>query len=358
MRWLAILLLALQLFVRAAAAEDAEQGADQLKRVGEEPLAVTLLKEGSEDIEFSEERTPIPQTLRASEIQWILRSDAPPALVRAVDFMDRGAWLRAFQELAGAKKAGAKTKEGWLDVHLAYYLPLCTYHIAEEDEKNRSKAAESAIKGFAEFIEKNQASWLARRAYFYQGRALLLQGKFKEAEDSFKALGQSKDAGYQSLGRYGLALTRRAQKQTDAAMSELAGLLAGRNPPAEAVALAMQILLEEKKDYKEAAALADKLKGSRDRSLLQRAYELSGCAAFYMGRHREALEDLLRADLLYSSASMPASERVVLCTALAIKGLTLKAPKEYQEWEYQPLLQKYVQRLPPAQRQAVAAFKP
>lgn len=326
---------------------------DELKLVGQPPAKVSILKEKKDEIEYSDEGGTVVQAAKADRVEWVLFADAPLSYKRGMDAFAQGKYQLALEGFLEAQAGKASTKGDWMSAHLDFYVPVC---IILQPEK-MAKALPTAGDRLKEFMEKRKEHWLVYSAAYYYGKSLLLQKKLPEALKSFQDLkGASTVPGIQAKADAGVFLCLRAQGQADAALKQAKALVQAGQSDAEMLAAVADILLEEKKDFAEAEKWAADLVRIDDKSAQQKACEILGCVAFQKKAYRDALEDLLRAELLFTAKPV-SSRRTALHIVLCLKALMEKSPEQFPAWEYEAIFKERSGRLDAEARKAVAEFK-
>jgi hypothetical protein len=120
------------------------------------------------------------------------------------------------------------------------------------------------------------------------------------------------------------------------------------------------LLIDKKKDYKQAYGIATKLVCRGNTRLKALVHELRGCAAFKLKKYEEALEDLLKATILYGDAKKDSenfSARANVYLAGSIKALLSKKSSQYGEWEYKSKLGACLKKMTIADQKLFVSFK-
>lgn len=329
---------------------------DMLKLRGKVPLQVNIDIDKVTDMEipYSDGEISVVQGVRIHGIDWVVFEDAPVSYSRAIDEFDRGDFVSAFKGFMQTKNSSVKTKKNWLGEHLDFYIPLCLYELSRQSKEN-AKFIKPAHEGFEKFIKEHPKSIWTRRALYELGKIEITLEKYKSADSRFEALiSSSSDAVYKAQGRYGQALNLRTQKKTDESLKICQEMLAGKNAPPELLDMLLEMLLDEKKDFAQADLAAEALlRGADDPELLQKAFELKGCAQIGMKQYQVGLESLLKSELMYSDAARPVSERTLQHIAIGLLMLMKMNEKEFPAWEYKPISEKYLGRLKSAKAKSV-----
>jgi TolA-binding protein len=315
-------------------------------------VEVLVVKETASQVEFKDAKTGARQKRDIDLIDRILYEDASKDFLAGFNFLDAKNYGQAFKKFATAKKTVKKSKENWHVATIDYYVAYSLYRFSKTNPKVLKKSS-AMLKGV---FDKHKESRFALQALYYLGESLLEQKNYPAALKVFATVEKNKQrprwAG-RALAAKGRVLIDQ-EKFDEAANVYLSAINKKILNPEVINGLAM-ILIDIKKDYKQAMRVAKPLQCSGDETTKKAVFELLGCAAFGLGQYDLALESLLRSTILYVEDEL--SSRSNLFLAATLKTLMKKNPKDYPEMQFQTKLQACFRKMTVADQKKYKLFK-
>jgi len=291
---------------------------------------VFIVKESQELVEFKDLKTGATQKVKSDLVIAVKYKDAHPTFERAMEAVATGNWGFALQNIIGAKKAMTKSRNNWHKLYISYY----TGKILSEYSKSTPKYVKNAEQYLAKFIKEGSKSRFYPNAHLDLSDLYVRMKKFEDARKTLMTLEKaSKSSYWKGQAQAEIAKTYLAEGKMSEAMAIGTKLLGAGVFNSSIVDVFTAVLIDKEGKYDKAYSLSAKLLGKGDKKMKEKVYELRGCAAYHLKKYDEALEDLLKAQLLYGTKSA-ASSRLNLYLTSTIYVLMKVKPSEYGGWEY------------------------
>lgn len=344
----------LALFVCLSLGLGALEARDIIRFLDGREVEVVITKETDTQIQFKDAQTGASQKKSVDEIESVVYEDASRDYQNMLSSLELGDFQRAVGNAAKAKRGMKESKNNWHESYIDYYLAYSLFKLSESNAKYIGKGI-AMLKGVA---TKHAKTRFGVPALYYMGEALILKKDYATAAAMFSKVEGMKGQRPYWAAKASAAQARvlMAQKKYDEALQVCLAQLKEGNLTVDIVLNLTDLLISKKKSYKQAYAIAQKLECKGDRAVRAMVYELKGCAAMHLGQFDVALEDLLRATVLYGSEKN-FSNRANVYLFATMKTLISKKPDQYGDWEYQSKLRGCYKKMTVADQKLYKSFK-
>jgi len=303
---------------------------DEITLVGKDKQEVFIVSEDGTTVEFKDLKTGATQKVKAEQVEMILYKDAHVTFERAMEAIESGDWQSVLQNILQARKAMKESRNNWHENYLGYYTAKALSELARTQEN----AVVNAEKFLLQFIKQGADSRFYPNSNFDLANLYVHLERYDDARKLLEAFDKSTQVSdYKAQAQADIAKSYLLEGKMADAMNLGTKLLQGGVINASIMEVFAVVLIDKGTEYDKAYKLASALVGKGDKSSKLKVHELKGCAAFHLKNYPEALDDLLRAQMLFGNENT-ASARLNTYLAATIYVLMKTKPSEYGEWEY------------------------
>ncbi len=310
-----------------------------------------VISETSTKLKFKDAETGVLQSISVDDVDRILYEDADKNFALGLNAIDAKDYSRAYKAFSTAKKKMKKSRGNWHFATLDYYLAYALFEFSKKEPKARPKS----VKQLEKVVAAHKASRFSVQAKYLLGQSWLIQKKYSEALGVFSALAKNVERpawAVKAVVAKGHVLVD--QEKFDEALSSWRQVLDKKIGDADLLDGVTDVLIDIKKDYKQAKKIAQPFLCSGSERVKKVSNELYGCAEFGLGRSEEALPSLLRSTLLYDKETYRPRSNLFL--ALTLQRLMKKNPERYPSSRFGRKLQDCMRKMTVAEAKRYKAF--